>query len=42
MKYTYCEKLCCLFCDVDGVTCGKLKKIEFSRTKALGYGKKTY
>lgn len=34
-----CEKLCCLFCDVDDVTYGKLKKLGFSRTKTLGYGK---
>lgn len=33
-----CEKLCRLFCDVDNVTYGGLKKIEFSRTKTLGYG----
>lgn len=34
-----CEKLCCLFCDVDDVTYGNLKKLGFSRTKTLGYGK---
>ena len=33
-----CEKLCPLFCDVDNVTYGGLKKIGFSRTKTLGYG----
>ena len=33
-----CEKLCHLFCDVDNVTYGGLKKIGFSRTKILGYG----
>lgn len=33
-----CEKLCRLFCDVDDVTYGGLKKIGFSRTKTLGYG----
>ena len=33
-----CEKLCHLFCDVDNVTYGGLKKIGFSRTKTLGYG----
>ena len=35
-----CAKLCHLFCDVDNVTYGELKKIGFSRTKTLGYGKK--
>ena len=34
-----CENLCHLFCDVDEVTYGGLKKIGFSRTKTLGYGK---
>ena len=34
-----CEKLCRLFCDVDDVTYGGLKKLGFSRTKTLGYGK---
>ena len=34
-----CEKLCRLFCDVDDVTYGNLKKLGFSRTKTLGYGK---
>lgn len=34
-----CEELCRLFCDVDDVTYGKLKKLGFSRTKTLGYGK---
>ena len=33
-----CEELCCLFCDVDDVTYGGLKKIGFSRTQTLGYG----
>lgn len=33
-----CEKLCQLFCDVDDVTYGGLKKIGFTRTKTLGYG----
>ena len=33
-----CENLCRLFCDVDDVTYGGLKKIGFSRTKTLGYG----
>ena len=33
-----CEELCHLFCDVDNVTYGDLKKLGFSRTKTLGYG----
>lgn len=33
-----CEELCRLFCDVDNVTYGGLKKLGFSRTKTLGYG----
>ena len=33
-----CPKLCRLFCDVDDVTYGGLKKIGFTRTKTLGYG----
>ena len=33
-----CEELCHLFCDVDNVTYGELKKLGFSRTKTLGYG----
>ena len=33
-----CEKLCPLVCDVDNVTYGGLKKLDFSRTKTLGYG----
>ena len=33
-----CANLCKLFCDVDDVTYGDLKKIGFSRTKTLGYG----
>lgn len=33
-----CEKLCRLFCDVDDVTYGGLRKIGFTRTETLGYG----
>ncbi len=33
-----CPELCALFCDVDDVTYGGLRKIGFSRTKTLGYG----
>ena len=33
-----CGELCRLFCDVDDVTYGDLKKLGFSRTKTLGYG----
>ena len=33
-----CADLCRLFCDVDNVTYGGLKKIGFMRTKTLGYG----
>ena len=33
-----CEDLCHLFCDVDNITYGELKKLGFSRTKTLGYG----
>ena len=33
-----CEELCRLFCDVDDVTYGGLRKIGFSRTQTLGYG----
>ena len=33
-----CEELCSLFCDVDNVTYGGLKKIGFSRTQTIGYG----
>ena len=33
-----CPGLCRLFCDVDDVTYGGLKKLGFSRTKTLGYG----
>lgn len=33
-----CPNLCRLFCDVDNVTYGGLKKIGFTRTKTLGYG----
>ena len=32
-----CAELCHLFCDVDNVTYGELKKIGFKRTKTLGY-----
>lgn len=31
-------ELCPLFCDVDNVTYGGLKKLGFSRTQTLGYG----
>ena len=33
-----CATLCRLFCDVDDVTYGNLKKLGFSRTKTLGSG----
>lgn len=33
-----CPELCPLFCDVDNITYGGLKKLGFSRTKTLGYG----
>ncbi len=33
-----CEELCELFCDVDDITYGGLKKIGFSRMQTLGYG----
>lgn len=33
-----CPEVCRLFCDVDDVNYGGLKKIGFSRTKTLGYG----
>lgn len=33
-----CAKLCRLFCDVDDITYGGLKKIGFTRTQTLGYG----
>ena len=33
-----CAELCHLFCDVDDVTYGGLKKIGFTRTQTLGYG----
>ena len=33
-----CPELCRLFCDVDDITYGGLKKMGFSRTKTLGYG----
>lgn len=33
-----CGELCRLFCDVDDITYGGLKKMGFTRTKTLGYG----
>ena len=33
-----CEELCRLFCDVDDVTYGGLRKIGFTRTQTLGCG----
>ncbi len=33
-----CAELCPLFCDVDDVNYGGLKKMGFKRTKTLGYG----
>lgn len=33
-----CAELCSLFCDVDDVTYGGLRKIGFTRTQTLGYG----
>ena len=33
-----CGELCRLFCDVDDVTYGGLRKIGFTRTETLGYG----
>lgn len=33
-----CAELCRLFCDVDDITYGGLRKIAFTRTKTLGYG----
>lgn len=33
-----CTELCRLFCDVDDVTYGGLRKIGFTRTQTLGYG----
>ena len=33
-----CPELCALFCDVDDVTYGDLRKIGFSRTNTVGYG----
>lgn len=33
-----CPELCHLFCEVDNVTYGGLRKIGFTRTKTLGYG----
>ena len=38
-KENGCPHLCRLFCDVDNVTYGNLKKLGFLRTKTLGYGK---
>lgn len=35
----HCAELCRLFCDVDEVTYGGLKKIGFTRTKTLDYGR---
>ncbi len=32
-----CPELCRLFCDVDNITYGGLKKIGFTRTQTLGY-----
>ena len=37
-KENGCAELCRLFCDVDNITYGGLKKIGFSRTTTLGYG----
>lgn len=33
-----CAELCRLFCEVDDVTYGGLKKMGFTRTKTIGYG----
>jgi len=33
-----CAELCSLFCDVDDVTYGGLRKIGFTRTQTFGYG----
>lgn len=33
-----CAELCRMFCDVDDVTYGGLKKLGFERTTTLGYG----
>lgn len=33
-----CEELCHMFCEVDDVTYGGLKKMGFTRTKTFGYG----
>lgn len=33
-----CPELCRIFCDVDDVTYGGLRKMGFSRTQTLGYG----
>lgn len=37
-----CENPYRLFCDVDDVTYGGLRKIGFTRTKTLGYGGDCY
>lgn len=37
-KENGCEELCRLFCDVDNIAYGNLKKLGFSRTKTIGYG----
>ena len=37
-----CPELCRLFCDVDNVTYGGLKKIGFIRTQTLGYDGKCW
>lgn len=33
-----CENSYRLFCDADDVTCGRLRKTGFTRTKTFGYG----
>lgn len=33
-----CPELCRVYCDADNVTYGGLRKIDFKRTKTLGYG----
>lgn len=32
-----CENPYRLFCDADDVTCGRLRKTDFTRTKTFGY-----
>ena len=32
-----CKELCHLFCDIDNITYGSLKKMGFTRTETLGY-----